>query len=188
MMRERDHRIRQRESDHFVDGVVTPDVLADREHRAVELKRSRRRGGHRSRQTRAGRRGASPTARAEWPARLARNPTAGATRRRIESMLVLPHTPQLELMTKLRLRRARSPSAGTFSTMSMALGSGAPLRPRTRRISPSSLASFIKPSANRNPAASSSSWPGVRMVSVKRRPASRISSGSSTASCSIALR
>src|SRR5271155_5073857 len=36
MSRERDHRIRQRVSDHFVDRIVASDVLAYREHRTVK--------------------------------------------------------------------------------------------------------------------------------------------------------
>ncbi len=42
----------------------------------------------------------------------------------------------------------------------------------------------MTPSAARNPATRSKSWPGVRIVIVSGLPATRISSGSSTASVS----
>src|SRR5580693_7187421 len=38
MMREWNHRIRQRESDHLVDRIVTSDILAYRDHRAAQRK------------------------------------------------------------------------------------------------------------------------------------------------------
>ena len=47
-----------------------------------------------------------------------------------------------------------------------------------------SAAPAIRPSPTRKPTASSSSWPGVRIVTASARPSTRISSGSSTATSS----
>src|SRR5436305_506199 len=53
-------------------------------------------------------------------------------------------------------------------------------------VSPAALGPSISASVYRNPSASSSSWPGVRIVTASGSPSTRISSGSSTATSSSA--
>jgi hypothetical protein len=55
------------------------------------------------------------------------------------------------------------------------------------RIETTWSACVTTPSANKNPAASSSSWPGVRIVITSGRPFTRISSGASTATASVTM-
>src|SRR4051794_29956976 len=51
-------------------------------------------------------------------------------------------------------------------------------------VGPASAGPSMRPSPYRKPSASSSSWPGVRMVTASASPSTRISSGSSTATSS----
>src|SRR5713101_510875 len=105
-----------------------------------------------------------------------RHSTCGSSRRfglggsmprtRTCSMVALPQMPQLDAAKKFRCVCSRlsaaSPSSSTWTTL-----------PRSRSPSPALCSSEricsrsrISPSVKRNPAASSRSWPGVRMVTV----------------------
>ena len=57
--------------------------------------------------------------------------------------------------------------------------------PRGRPAGPAGAGASIRPSPCRKPSASSSSWPGVRIVTASALPSTRISSGSSTATSSL---
>ena len=77
--------------------------------------------------------------------------SSGAIRRWIDSMLVLPQTPQLDEIVKLRRSRSRSPAAGTLQNHVDCVGIGLSLVPGPLRTSPSSSRELINPSASRKP-------------------------------------
>ena len=160
----REHFVPQRVPDHLVDRVVAADVLAQRLQfharqgvvacrfcgrrfcagRSIELNRWTERTARRhdplvAAKTSCARRIIGASSRIAPGATVTRE-TIGAIRRWVASILVLPHTPQLDEIVKLRLRRSRRFAAGTLRMTSTALGSGAPLGPHSRRISPRSAA------------------------------------------------
>ena len=109
-------------------------------------------------------------ARARRPARAP--PAAACTA--TSSSAPLPQTPHDE-------RRVEAPRAGVAQQRPGDLDDvGREVRRSARRRAPRS----IRPSPSRKPSASSSSWPGVRIVTASGSPSTRISSGSSTATSS----
>ena len=87
-----------------------------------------------------------------------------------------PQTPHDDEVKKLRWSRAGSKPGASTSTVFAARSSG------------SRADAGRSPSERQKPSASSSSCPGVRIVTATGRPPIRISSGSSTATRSLSVR
>ena len=106
----------------------------------------------------------------------------------MSSIEVLPHTPQAEVVMKLRRAAGvtSTPGARAMSTMfpiSSSLWSRCPqVVPSQTFIAAMSSRPRTIASPTRKPAASSTSSPGVRIVMVSAVPSTRIPSGSSAAS------
>ncbi len=90
-------------------------------------------------------------------------------------MLSLPHTPQALLVRKCRCSRSMGRLIPAASATSATLAAHMVMLAR-------SAGPLMMPSAARKPTVRSMSSPGVRMVTLSGWPATRISSGSSTAS------
>lgn len=101
----------------------------------------------------------------------------------IESIDVLPQTPQLEEMAPKRLDWISS--RGIESLKRIRIVFSGLVESLQRLISLKSLLERAMPSVTMNPAASSSSCPGVRMVTTKGSLPIRISRGSSIATSSL---
>ncbi len=105
-------------------------------------------------------------------------------------MLALPHTPHALVARKLRRGACQSvPDRSVTSAMLPMLSCASSswsawphCSPEQMRIAAMSAALSTMPSVSRNPAARSTSSPGVRMVSVTAWPPILIPSGSSPAS------
>ena len=167
--------VEQRAADHLVHRVVAPDVLAHGEQGPrrveqpgrVQAARCGRSAGCRRAGARAGRRAARAGRRGPGGRRLARGPRPPRAR------------PCRRPRTRTWCRSSGAPGVAQQRTRD--------LDDVRRRGPPSarrSCARSIRPSPRRNPSASSSSWPGVRIVTASGSPSTRISSGSSTATSS----
>ncbi len=114
-------------------------------------------------------------------------PPTRVTRERIDSMVRRPHNPHAAVVmiwrrspSRAATRAAASPVTVTFSTLPRASSSTS----SHCSIDAMSSAARTTSSASRNPAASGTSWPGVRMMTANGAPFTRTSSGSSTATWS----
>ncbi len=109
-------------------------------------------------------------------------PSSGTRSARVfrASSWALPHSPQDEVVSSVLPRRSQSGSIPCRRKTSTMLRSSAFSGFPQSAIEPTSPRPRITPSASSSPAASSSSWPGVRIVTPRARPSIRISSGSST--------
>ena len=174
---QREQPVEQRAADDLVHRVVAADVLARDEQRRRRRRTGRSRAGRRCARSRAG--AARVGQRGEQRPRddrSGRSRAAGVHRDLLERALAADPA---------RGRRVEAPRAGVAQQRARDLDDvcrevGGQARPRARRRS--------APRRCRNPSASSSSWPGVRIVTASGSPSTRISSGSSTATSSRARR
>ncbi len=127
-------------------------------------RRPRRRGGLRSGRTWPGRRGASRAAAENF----GRNPgvrLTGGNCPRIASIEPLPQSPHEELVRRIRrARSSASPEADAARTMTTLPSSSGERTSRQCSSRTISSGRRTMPSARSQPAASSKSWPGVRIV------------------------
>ena len=174
--RERQAAVEERPADHLVERVVPADVLARAEQLAG-------RGEEAGRVQAAGRgerrlRLAQPVGQR----RHERERDAAASTRRAAPR---PRPPRARLCRRRRTTTSCRSSAGAAQGRSPAPRP----RPCSRRGRPAvALPVGSRPSERQKPSASSSSCPGVRIVTATGRPPMRISSGSSTATWSRSLR
>jgi hypothetical protein len=125
-------------------------------------------------------------ARTDGANRVASEPTAACGVAQMSSTLVLPQTPHALVVMKLRRAPGRTSMPGASETSAMFPGPS--WSPWPQEVPSQSLISKISAgerttaSLTRNPAASSMSSPGVRMVMVSAVPSTRMPSGSSAAS------
>ena len=111
-----------------------------------------------------------------------------AQRRAMSSMLAVPQIPQLAVATVRR--SAIRPSSSACRRWTMTVSSGREWVVGSPSVTRTISSRAARPSVTRKPTASSSSWPGVRMVTatstaVSPGPAAMIWSGSSPASVSV---
>ena len=112
-----------------------------------------------------------------------RDAATGAASRASDSSDTRPHSPHADVMVTCR----RSPSCSSNATCRRARRArrSGDCRGRDRRATLStattSAAAVMTPSLNRKPSARCRSSPGVRMITAKRSPLTRTSSGASTA-------
>ena len=171
---ERKQPVAERPADHLVERVVPADVLAQAEQLAVARRRARSRGGRRSPRTqpapRAAGRAATATSAAETRSSLSTRGASTAT----ASSAPLPQTPHEDDRVEAPLQPRRVEARRVDA------------RPCSRRGRRAARAPAAEALGEAKPSASSSSWPGVRIVTATGRPLMRISSGSSTATTSCA--
>jgi hypothetical protein len=95
----------------------------------------------------------------------------------------VPHTPQAELTSRAAGMASGGVASSTVTTLN---SSSAVIVSSVQYRTPRTAAGLVTPSWTSQPAASSKSWPGVRIVTATRRPGApgactRISRGSSVA-------